>query len=291
MARTIKYFLMDDDVTGRIKCSLANWTGIAYKIPRTMFSQCDSIDSLNNSGIYFLFGTCEDGTPFIYVGQAVERKNRKGMLNRILEPHSNRNNEKFDDWTEAIMITTTGNILGHTDVCYLENRFCNLAKAAKRYKIINGNEPNPGNITEETKADLEEFIEYAKLVTGVLGHKVFEPVAHTVQPASGTSENLLHMTNRGSDATGQRVSDGFVVFAGSVIAPTLTNSCPDFVQEQRRKYADKIDQATNALTSDILFSSPSAAACFVGGASLNGNSQWLNSVGKSLKDLEMPETT
>lgn len=149
-------------------------------------------------------------------------------------------------------------------------------KAAKRYKVINSNEPNPGNITEETQADLEEFIGYAELVTGVLGHKVFEPMAHTVQPAA-TEDNLLHMTARGSNATGQRVSDGFVVFSGSVISSTLTNSYPDFVEEQRKRYADAIDQASCTLTAYILFSSPSAAACFVAGASMNGNTMWLNS--------------
>lgn len=30
--KSINLFLMDGDATGRIKCTLANWTGIAYKI-------------------------------------------------------------------------------------------------------------------------------------------------------------------------------------------------------------------------------------------------------------------
>ena len=34
--KVINLFLMDSEPNGRIKCTLANWTGIAYKIPRTM---------------------------------------------------------------------------------------------------------------------------------------------------------------------------------------------------------------------------------------------------------------
>jgi len=33
--KSINLFLMDGAASGRIKCTLANWTGVAYKIPRT----------------------------------------------------------------------------------------------------------------------------------------------------------------------------------------------------------------------------------------------------------------
>ncbi len=33
--KSINLFLMDGNVNGRIKCTLANWTGLAFKIPRT----------------------------------------------------------------------------------------------------------------------------------------------------------------------------------------------------------------------------------------------------------------
>lgn len=71
------------------------------------------------------------------------------------------------------MFTTSNNSFGPTEISYLENRFCNLAIQANRYNVKNGNDPNPGNITEETESELEEFIDYAKIVMGALGHKVF----------------------------------------------------------------------------------------------------------------------
>lgn len=38
--KSINLFLMDDEPSGRIKCTLASWTGVAYKIPRTALDLC-----------------------------------------------------------------------------------------------------------------------------------------------------------------------------------------------------------------------------------------------------------
>lgn len=34
MSKLINLFLIDDDPTEKIKCTLQNWTGVVYKIPR-----------------------------------------------------------------------------------------------------------------------------------------------------------------------------------------------------------------------------------------------------------------
>ena len=74
--KTLRLFLMDGEPTGRIKCSIANWTGIAYKIPRTELRRCTEMDVLKQSGVYFLFGTDDEDRAIVYVGQAGSRKNR-----------------------------------------------------------------------------------------------------------------------------------------------------------------------------------------------------------------------
>ena len=275
-SKTLKLFLIDGEPSGRIKCSLANWTGIAYKIPRTSLDKCKDLDLLKQSGVYFLFGTDKSDNAVVYIGQAGVRKNGKGLLLRIQEPHNS-----IDYWTEAIMFTTTNNSLGPTEISYLENRFCNMALQAGRYNVKNGNDPNPGNITEETESELEEFIDYAKIVMGALGHKVFEPLAPSSD--SNDDEPILYFGYGKAKATGKRTSDGFVVFNGSTINPLLAKSCPERAVKDRNKYADKIDK-NNTITTDILFSSPSAAAAFVGGASLSGNALWKDVDGKSLKE-------
>ena len=276
-SKTIKLFLMDGEPSGRMKCSLANWTGIAYKIPRTALDKCKDLDILKQSGVYFLFGTDKSDNAVVYIGQAGARKNGKGLLLRIQEPHAS-----IDYWTEAVMFTTTNNSFGPTEISYLENRFCNMAVQSGRYVVKNGNDPNPGNITEETESELEEFIDYAKIVMGTLGHKVFEPFVPSSEAED--AEPVLYLEDGNGGASGKRTSDGFVIFKGSAVNPSLTKSCPERTIKDRKKYANKINK-NGVLISDILLSSPSSAAGFVGGASLSGNALWKDSNGKTLKEL------
>lgn len=84
--KSINLFLMDGEAGGRIKCTLANWTGIAYKIPRTELDRCKEREDLKQSGVYFLFGTSDTtGKGVVYIGQAGARKNGEGILNRLQE--------------------------------------------------------------------------------------------------------------------------------------------------------------------------------------------------------------
>ena len=287
-SKNINLFLMDGDTNKRIKCSLANWTGVAYKIPRTELDKCKEREDLKQSGVYFLFGINEEtGENVVYVGQAGARKNGEGILNRLQE---HKNNPDKDYWTEAIAFTTSNNTFGPTEISYLENRFCSLANQAKRYVVKNAVEPTKGNITEEKESELEEFIDYAKIIMGTLGHKIFIPLVETSATSTDEDGNividdLLYCSASGAKATGKRTSEGFVVLKGSQISSNLTKSCPDSTLRNRKKYAKNID-ANYILTEDILFNSPSAAASFVGGASLSGNASWHNSQGITPKSIE-----
>lgn len=273
--KNINLFLIDGEPNGRIKCSLSNWTGVVYKIPRTLFDKCKDIEYLQQSGVYFLFGEDNEGNSVVYIGQAGVRKNGKGLLYRINEPHNT-----IDYWTEAIMLTTRDNSFGPTEISYLENRFCNLAIEAKRYIVKNGNDPNPGNITEEKESELEEFIDYAKIVMGTLGHKVFEPYISETDD----DEDLFYISRNGANATCKPTVDGFVLLKESIISSKTTKSCPEFVLKARMKYALKIKN--NVLLEDILFTSPSGAAAFVLGASANGNIEWKTENGIVLKEYQ-----
>ena len=275
--KNINLFLMDGEPTGRLKCSFLNLTVVGYKIPRTQLSACTDIKYLKQSGVYFLFGTDSNENPVVYIGQASIRKKKIGLLYRVKEPHPS-----IDYWTEAVMITTTNDSFGPTEISHLENRFCKMALQAKRYKVINANDPNPGNLTEEKESEMEEFIGYAKLVIGVLGFKVFEPY---IAIGSGISdEPKLYFAKTKIDAIAQRTSEGFVVLKGSQISPDCVPSCPESAIRDRTRYADLISDYI--LTEDILFASPSAAAKFVGGSSLSGNEMWKTATGVSLKDLD-----
>ena len=295
--KSIQLFLMDGEASGRIKCTLANWTGVAFKIPRTELDKCKDRDDLKQSGVYFLFGTSDEtGKGVVYIGQAGARKNGEGILNRLQE--HKRNPEK-DYWTEAIVFTTSNNSLGATEISYLENRFCNMALAANRYEVRNGNDPTPGNITEEKESEMEEFIDYAKVIMGTLGHKLFEPLGKPVVNVSESNNNndavqgavALHLARNIKkigriEADGVQTTEGFVVLQGSHIASVDDNTIPAVIKERRKKA--NIDE-NGILQEDMLFTSPSYAAMFVIGKRANGLTSWKTSDGKTLKSLE--ETT
>ena len=281
--KSINLYLMDGDVSGRIKCTLANWTGLAFKIPRTSLDTCKDRDELKQTGVYLLFGK-DDQTEknVVYIGQAGVRKNGEGILNRLIE--HNRNPKK-DYWTEAIAITTSNDSLGPTEISYLEYRFCQLAVEANRYIVKNGNDPTPGNPSEEKQSELEDFIDYAKVIVGTLGHKVFVPLVSTSNDDSGVDVPELYCNSSGANAIGIRTSDGFVVKKGSRIADKVTKSCPEHAIKKREQYKDIIDE-NFVLLDDILFNSPSGAVSFVCGCSKSGNVEWKTAEGISLKELE-----
>lgn len=290
--KNIQLFLMDGEATGRMKCTLANWTGIAYKIPRTELDKCKEREDLKQSGVYFLFGTSDEtGKGVVYIGQAGARKNGEGILNRLQE---HKRNPDKDYWTEAIVFTTSNNSFGPTEISYLENRFCNLAIEAKRYDVKNGNDPTPGNITEEKESEMEEFIDYAKVIMGTLGHKLFEPISKpAIKKQDGvpikvedTMRLRLERTikNVGKvEADGRQTPEGFVVLQGSRISKIDDDTVPATIKERRRKASVDAD---GVLLEDMLFTSPSYAAMFVIGKRENGLIRWKTEDGRTLKSLE-----
>lgn len=297
--KSINLFLMDGTASGRIKCTLANWTGVAYKLPRTELEKCKGRDDLSQSGVYFLFGTSDQtGENVVYIGQAGTRKNGEGILYRLQE---HKRNPDKDYWTEAVVFTTSNNSFGPTEISYLENRFTNLALTAKRYAVKNGNDPTPGNITEEKESELEEFVDYSKIVMGTLGHRVFESLAEVKHPieinnniAAEGDGLLLHM-KRKSRKSGQTIeaeckqtTEGFVVLKGSHIELNDSDSIPPGIKEARQKA--KVDE-DGILQEDVLFKSPSYAAAFVIGGHANGLTEWKTVDGKTLKDIENAEVS
>ena len=278
--KSIKVFLMDGSVNGRVKYTLANWTGLIFKIPRTALNLCKDRKELKQSGVYFLFGK-DDKTDkdVIYVGQANVRKNGEGILIRLCE-HDRDSNKDY--WSEAMAITTSNDSLGATELNYLEHTLCKLAKDADRYIVKNGNDPTIGNLSEEKMAEMEDFIDYVKIIIGTSGHKVFIPYIES----DSTSEvgETLYCKRKDADAVGVRTSDGFVLKKGSKIAATTTSGCPDHVLNKRQQHKNAIGNDF-VTTEDILFHTPSGAAAFVCGASANGNVEWKNANGVLLRDI------
>ena len=290
-SKNINMFLMDGEVTGKIKCTLSNWTGVIYKIPRIQLGDLKSRDEMKQSGIYFLFGRDEDKQKDVtYIGQATTRKNGEGVLLRIQEYTRDIHADYFND---VIILTTQNNSFGPTEISYLENKFTQLAKEAGRYIVKNGNDPNPGNVTEEKESELDEIVENTLMIIGTLGYRVFVPMTKKVsQDLTDNHSTYLYLkrktkkSNKVIEATCERTTEGFVVLEGSQVEIKDSPYLPASLKEMRQNLiASRVIQ-DGVLKEKQLFSSPSYAAAFLLGMQTNGRTDWKDQDGRTLKELE-----
>lgn len=289
--KNINMFLMDGEVTGKIKCTLSNWTGVIYKIPRIQLADLKSRDELKQNGIYFLFGRDEDKQKNVtYIGQATNRKNGEGVLLRVQEHTRDSHADYFND---VIILTTQNNSFGPTEISYLENKFTQLAKESGRYIVKNGNEPNPGNVTEEKQSELDEVVENVLMIVGTLGYRVFIPMTTNVeQQTRNDAEQYLYLkrkmkkSNQIIEAKCERTTEGFVVLEGSQVEMIDSSAIPTSLKELRKELIKENVIKDGILQEKQLFSSPSYAAAFVLGMNTNGRMDWKDKDGKTLKELE-----
>lgn len=281
--KTIKLFLLDADPDGRIVCELSNWTGKAYRIPRGKVKDCSERDELKSTAVYLLFGRAESSTskPKVYIGEA------ENAYIRLVQHVSEK-----EFWNESVVFISKDENLNKAHIKYLESRLYEIAFSASRYEVQNGNTPTKSSISESDQAEMEEFIEYIKMLINTLGFKVFEPIIKE-DIANTESEELYVKAARGANAVGKRVSDGFVVFKNSEIALDTVPSFPKGFNTMRKELLEneliKEDNGKLIFVSDYLFSSPSAAAAVVMGRSANGLIEWKDKFGKDLKSIETHE--
>jgi hypothetical protein len=281
LGKCITQYLMDGTASGRWQATLSNWNGVAYKIPHAMLKNCSDLPDLSTPGDYFLFGH-DDGNskPFVYIGEADD------VLKRLMQPHTFEKDGSF--WVEAVIFVTPDGSLEKGRVKYLENRLFTLATAAKRYVVKNGNTPKQSPMPKQIQDMLEEFIINVKLVLPAMGYDVLEPSPSSVDDSSNTvDDGILYFSRnhgKGGDAKGKLTADGFWVFKGSYINPDLADYVPTGIKDLRTKYASVID-SNGFLQEDVRFGSPSYASSFVCGKNSNGQVEWKNKDGISLKDI------
>lgn len=301
-SKNFNLYLMDGDVTGRIKCTLANWTGIAYKIPRSYLNKCKDRQDLRQSGVYFLFGKNDNGEDEVYIGQA----GSEGVLFRVAEDL--KDEAYFSDVSDVVIFITQNNSFGLAEVNYLESRFIDTAMDVGRFNVRYGINLDPGNVTEEKESELDDFIEYSKMVLGVLGYKLFIPLVkesveeiveeneEEIVDEEKSEENKdltlylsrkIKRSGRTIEAKCIKTDKGFKVLKGSMIEEIDSKSIPKTIKVIRRKCGIRNKIVDGKLVGDHLFTSPSSAAEFVLGMNTkNGRTDWKTKDGLTLKELE-----
>ena len=278
--KTIKIFLLDGEIDGRLTCELSNWTGKAYKIPRNKVNTSSDRSDLLKAGIYLLFGKSEDDS---FEGEAYI-----GESENIYERLKQHLREK-EFWYDSILIISKDENLNKAHIKYLENKLYITADSSRRYKLKNENVPTKPSISESESAEMDEFISNIKILVNTLGYKIFDETTVADEKLNETEIFYIEAV-RGAKARGKSVSNGFLVFKGSEIAISIVNSFSESMKSLREKLINENiiikDGDKLILEKDYIFSSPSTAAIIVMGRSANGKTEWKLKNGKTLQDIE-----
>lgn len=273
--KNIRIFLIEGTPNQRLYCELSNWNGRVYRIPRNEVKISEDRTDLEYTSSYVLLGKNDDGATLAYIGECDNAKDR--LLQHL---------KQKDFWNEAIVFIRTDNSLNKAHVKYIEKKLYEIASDVGRCILVNGNQPGGASISESDAAEIDEYIENARILTNALGIKIFEPVISVTQTLQEKRASTLFLRGaRGAVASGQKTQEGFVVYKDSIIADSCTRTMPDHYKQRRQELLDSGVVVDSVFTKDCLFASPSAAAAIVMGRSANGLLEWKSESGVTLKVL------
>lgn len=267
--KTIKLFLLAGDPTGAKKVQLSNWSGMAFVIPRNKLEFINKREELKKQCVYFLIG----GTslsPEVYIGETENFQKR-------IPQHQSK-----DFWNTCVIFLAKDENLSKAHIRFLESTFVEDCKKANRAKLHNGNSPEGSRLSEEDESDMNEFKQNIKLVLSALGY--------TFHEIATVSDKTYSIKAKGLKANGIYTSEGMIVLEGSQVTKEETPSIGDSLRNLRTEKLQEqalIDKgAYYEVEQKITFSSLSTAAGFVMGRRANGWTEWKNSVGKTIDEIE-----
>ena len=282
LGKTIRLYLVEGIPSGVITAEIMNWTGKAIVCPRSQLADLSIRDEVKKTGIYILSGEDKNNPlqEIIYIGES------ENVFDRL---KNHNTDSKKDFWTKTFIFTNKDDNLTKGHVRYLESRLIQIAKEANRAKIENGTNPDYTILPESDIADMEYFIEQIKLLLPVLGLTFALPLSSLAKnqdklermPEIQIESPLFKMTYAGVEAYAQEINNEFIVFKDSIIRKKETNTLSKATKEKRTNLIqeNKLIQSSQndylILTENLAFTSPSGAADFVGGASLNGRVNWI----------------
>lgn len=248
-----------------------------YVIPREKIAEANANEDiqLEQPAFYILLGGDNDFTsvPEAYIGQTENFKER-------VKSHESK--KAF--WNIALVFIAKDNSLTKADVQYIEAKAIKKAKKTNSYLLKeNKVQPTAPNLPPHLRDTANEFIEDIELLTAFMGCSIF---IEKVVVSKEKDAHYFYFRARGGNAKAI-YSDGILtVLEGSALA---TTSVPSLKGGERRdtlvSNLSKVIDGANVLILNKDFNSPSTAASFVCGYSVNGWNCWKDKNGKTLKEI------
>lgn len=255
----------------------SNWAGEGALFPRSAYPDVRSLDDFdfNRTGVYMLWGPAEDGDlPPVYIGEADPLRNR-------LDQHLSQK----DFWTNAVAFSAKDQNLNKAHVRHIESRLIALANEAKRCQLENSNTPRPPSLSPADKTQADAYLSDMMLCLPVLGVDFFEKPEAPSKP-----HQVLALRVGETAASGYEQGDGFVVRAGSMARKEETRHIHRYMSKLRRTLVEQeilYDVGDHyEFKADYSFGSPSTAAGVILGRPTNGRTDWKDSDGRTLKQIQ-----
>ncbi len=269
MGKTVTTYLIDGDPKGTQYAFISNKICQMFVVPRSNLDYLSQQEKLQKPAFYILIGEDDNLKPKAYIGETENFKER-------VKDHD----VKKTFWQRALIFISKDADMTKADVQYLEHLAIASAKIANTY-VLNENRQTPKapNLPEYQRDAMDEFFEDIRFLAAFIGCNIFE----VSQPKA---EHIFYTKGRGCDARGFYSSTGYTVLKGSIISPSSVPSLK--WSEKRQKMLQEYTAAEagkHILTSDITFSSPSAAADFCIGSSNNGWIIWKDKEGNTLDSV------
>ena len=273
--QTIQIFLPDGSPISIREAEITNRLMKAILFPRAKMDEVSKREGVHFTGVYFLFGSDEDGSnALVYIGEGED------CFKRIQD-----HNRKKDFWSHCIVITTKTNEYTKTDVKYLEHYCLAQADRIGRYKTENGKDSQRPSIPESREHDLLDNFETMKFLLATLGFPIFEEK----RKAKSTKE-IFYCKGKDAQAEGEFTDEGLLVHKGSKCTLKEVPSAGKWLIEMRERLLEnnviKEKDGLLIFQVDYSFSSPSAAAGAVLARRASGWTEWKNKEGKTLDELK-----
>jgi hypothetical protein len=199
-----------------------------------------------------------------------------------------------DFFTRLAVVVSSDDNLTKAHVRFIESKLIRLARQAGVASLSNGTDPDFQRLPEADRADMDFFVEQLTLVLPIVGFDLFRRSVHTTasEGASNIDDDIMFVfATAGASATARETDDGFIVLAGSTARRTPTETFPagylalrdQLIASGKLTHGPASDLYT--FTSDVIFTSPSAAASIVAARSASGPREWkVNGTGQMYKD-------
>jgi hypothetical protein len=282
----LRLFLVDGIPTGLVVADVGNWNGKVLAAPRGKLGELLKRSEASRTGIYVLTGPDPErlGGTIAYIGEADDVAAR-------LRIHLRSGDKDF--FTRLAIVVSSDDNLTKAHVRFIESKLIRLVRQAGAASLANGTAPDFQRLPEADRADMEFFVEQLTLVLPIVGFDLFRrSMRDTASGASNMDGDVTFtFATAGALATARETDDGFVVLAASTARRTPTETFPAgyfALRDQLLADGELTDGPTSDLytfTSDVVFTSPSAAASIVAARSASGPREWkVENTGQMYKD-------